>query len=211
MAKAKCPWWSITLVKWMDYLAGICFLWTGIAICVMMMVSPTMIMSPPFPIIIGISLLCGTALKIMSSMVIQVGLHDTWGLFVSSLIYTIIFAALAFVALRSQIGMIFSLLNPEKIAQIAACLGEEGAMSLADRATNIANKQVDAVAGNVIQSAAPLVQQANAVQQAAAQTGAQVASAQQGLVQQANAVQQAAAQTSAQVAATPQVLAQPIR
>ena len=41
--------------------------------------------------------------------------------------------------------MIFSLLNPEKIAQIAACLGEEGATSLADRATNIANKQVKRV------------------------------------------------------------------
>ena len=62
-------------------------------------------------------------LKTLSSMTILIGFHDTWMLFVTSLILSIIFVVLVFFALKPY-------LNFTLIGKLTKCAFEEGSSSL---------------------------------------------------------------------------------
>ena len=182
-----CPTWTISAIKWMEYFADLLFYWTFIGIFVLIMVNPSLLLVFPAPMVIGaalfVSVLCG--------------LHESWGLFTSMLIYFLIFLGLAAVVLKTKAPIIMEYASPTKMKEltekISTCLLQEGASSM----TDIVNQQTNAIANNVNQ-------QANAVANNALQQTNAVAN---NALQQTNAVGQSLAQ---QTNAVGQSLAQPI-
>ena len=179
-----CPTWTISAIKWMEYFADLLFYWTFIGIFVLIMVNPSLLLVFPAPMVIGAALFVSVVLKIFTSITILCGLHESWGLFTSMLIYFLIFLGLAAVVLKTKAPIIMEYASPTKMKEltekISTCLLQEGASSM----TDIVNQQTNAIANNVNQ-------QANAVANNALQ---QTNAVGQSLAQQTNAVGQSLAQ-----------------
>ena len=203
-----CPTWTISAIKWMEYFADLLFYWTFIGIFVLIMVNPSLLLVFPAPMVIGAALFVSVVLKIFTSITILCGLHESWGLFTSMLIYFLIFLGLAAVVLKTKAPIIMEYASPTKMKEltekISTCLLQEGASSM----TDIVNQQTNAIANNVNQQANAVannaLQQTNAVANNAIQQTNAVAN---NALQQTNAVGQSLAQ---QTNAVGQSLAQPI-
>ncbi len=225
-----CPTWTLSAIKWMEYFADLLFYWTFIGIFVLIMVRWNLLLVFPAPMIIACALGLCILLKIMVSLSILCGLHESWGLFTSMLIYFLIFLGLAAVVLKTKAPVIMEYANPTKLKEVAeklsSCLLQEGASSMTDivnqqtnAIANNVNQQANAVANNALQQtnavANNALQQTNAVGQSLAQQTNAVAnnalqqtnSLGQSLAQQTNAVANNALQ---QTNALGQSLAQPI-
>ena len=100
-----CPTWTLSSIKWMEYFADLLFYWTGIGILVIILVRWNMLMVMPAPMVIAAALALSILLKILVSLTILCGLHDTWGLFASMFIYALIFLGLAAVVLKMKAPM----------------------------------------------------------------------------------------------------------
>ncbi|GIS52664.1 MAG: hypothetical protein Ct9H90mP28_3800 [Paracoccaceae bacterium] len=214
-----CPTWTISAIKWMEYFADLLFYWTFIGIFVLIMVNPSLLLVFPAPMVIGAALFVSVVLKIFTSITILCGLHESWGLFTSMLIYFLIFLGLAAVVLKTKAPIIMEYASPTKLKEVAeklsSCLLQEGATSV----TDIVNQQTNAIANNVNQQANAVannaLQQTNAVANNALQ---QTNAVGQSLAQQTNAVANNALQQTNAVAnnalqqtnAVGQSLAQPI-
>ena len=196
-----CPTWTISAIKWMEYFADLLFYWTFIGIFVLIMVNPTLLLAMPAPMVIGGALFVSVVLKIFTSITILCGLHESWGLFTSMLIYFLIFLGLAAVVLKTKAPIIMEYANPTKFKEVAeklsSCLLQEGASSM----TDIVNQQTNAIANNVNQQANAVannaLQQTNAVANNALQ---QTNTVGQSLAQQTNAVANNALQQTNAVA-----------
>jgi len=214
-----CPTWTLSAIKWMEYFADLLFYWTFIGIFVLIMIRWNLLLVFPAPMVIACALGLCILLKIMVSVSILCGLHESWGLFTSMLIYFLIFLGLAAVVLKTKAPIIMEYANPTKMKEltekISSCLLQEGASSM----TDIVNQQTNAIANNVNQQANAVannaLQQTNAVGQSLAQQTNAVAN---NALQQTNAVGQSLAQQTNAVAnnalqqtnAVGQSLAQPI-
>ena len=184
-----CPTWTLSAIKWMEYFADLLFYWTFIGIFVLIMVNPTLLLAMPAPMVIGGALFVSVVLKIFTSITILCGLHESWGLFTSMLIYFLIFLGLAAVVLKTKAPILMEYANPTKLKEVAeklsSCLLQEGATSV----TDIVNQQTNAIANNVNQQANAVannaLQQTNAVANNALQ---QTNAVGQSLTQQTNAV-----------------------
>ena len=214
-----CPTWTLSAIKWMEYFADLLFYWTFIGIFVLIMVNPTLLLAMPAPMVIGAALFVSVVLKIFTSITILCGLHESWGLFTSMLIYFLIFLGLAAVVLKTKAPILMEYANPTKLKEVAeklsSCLLQEGATSVTDivnqqtnAIANNVNQQANAVANNALQQtnavANNALQQTNAVGQSFAQQTNAVAN---NALQQTNAVGQSLAQ---QTNAVGQSFAQPI-
>mgnify|MGYP003299992198 FL=1 len=196
-----CPTWTLSAIKWMEYFADLLFYWTFIGIFVLIMVNPTLLLAMPAPMVIGGALFVSVVLKIFTSITILCGLHESWGLFTSMLIYFLIFLGLAAVVLKTKAPIIMEYANPTKFKEVAeklsSCLLQEGASSM----TDIVNQQTNAIANNVNQQANAVannaLQQTNAVANNALQ---QTNTVGQSLAQQTNAVANNALQQTNAVA-----------
>ncbi len=196
-----CPTWTLSAIKWMEYFADLLFYWTFIGIFVLIMVRWNLLLVFPAPMIIACALGLCILLKIMVSLSILCGLHESWGLFTSMLIYFLIFLGLAAVVLKTKAPIIMEYANPTKFKEVAeklsSCLLQEGASSM----TDIVNQQTNAIANNVNQQANAVannaLQQTNAVANNALQ---QTNTVGQSLAQQTNAVANNALQQTNAVA-----------
>ena len=203
-----CPTWTLSAIKWMEYFADLLFYWTFIGIFVLIMVNPTLLLAMPAPMVIGGALFVSVVLKIFTSITILCGLHESWGLFTSMLIYFLIFLGLGAVVLKTKAPILMEYANPTKLKEVAeklsSCLLQEGATSV----TDIVNQQTNAIANNVNQQANAVannaLQQTNAVANNALQ---QTNTVGQSLAQQTNAVANNALQQTNTIG---QSLAQPI-
>ena len=206
-----CPTWTLSAIKWMEYFADLLFYWTFIGIFVLIMVNPSLLLVMPAPMIIGAALAVSVVLKIFVSVSILCGLHESWGLFTSMLIYFLIFLGLAAVVLKTKAPIIMEYASPAKLKELteklSSCLLQEGASSV----TDIVNQQTNAIANNVNQQTNAIannaLQQTNAVGQSLAQQTNAVAN---NALQQTNAVGQSLAQPIATANTIGQSLAQPI-
>ena len=194
-----CPTWTLSAIKWMEYFADLLFYWTFIGIFVLIMVNPSLLLVFPAPMVIGAALFVSVVLKIFTSITILCGLHESWGLFTSMLIYFLIFLGLAAVVLKTKAPIIMEYASPTKMKEltekISTCLLQEGASSM----TDIVNQQTNAIANNVNQQANAVAN--NALQQtnALGQSLAQPIAAANNAALQANAVGQSLAQPMPQI------------
>ena len=194
-----CPTWTISAIKWMEYFADLLFYWTFIGIFVLIMVNPSLLLVFPAPMVIGAALFVSVVLKIFTSITILCGLHESWGLFTSMLIYFLIFLGLAAVVLKTKAPIIMEYASPTKMKEltekISTCLLQEGASSM----TDIVNQQTNAIANNVNQQANAVAN--NALQQtnALGQSLAQPIVAANNAALQANAAGQSFAQPMPQI------------
>ena len=206
-----CPTWTLSAIKWMEYFADLLFYWTFIGIFVLIMIRWNLLLVFPAPMVIACALGLCILLKIMVSVSILCGLHESWGLFTSMLIYFLIFLGLAAVVLKTKAPIIMEYANPTKLKEltekISSCLLQEGASSM----TDIVNQQTNAIANNVNQQANAVannaLQQTNAVGQSFAQQTNAVAN---NALQQTNTIGQSLAQPIAAANTIGQSLAQPI-
>ena len=194
-----CPTWTLSAIKWMEYFADLLFYWTFIGIFVLIMVNPSLLLVFPAPMVIGAALFVSVVLKIFTSITILCGLHESWGLFTSMLIYFLIFLGLAAVVLKTKAPIIMEYASPTKMKEltekISTCLLQEGASSM----TDIVNQQTNAIANNVNQQANAVAN--NALQQtnALGQSLAQPIAAANNAALQANAAGQSFAQPMPQI------------
>ena len=73
--------YTLSAIKWFDFLGGLSQAITGCAICAIVMFSPMMIMSPPIALVLGIGfVVVPVCFKSLSSMLILAFLSDTYSL-----------------------------------------------------------------------------------------------------------------------------------
>ncbi len=163
-----CPTWTLSSIKWMEYFADLLFYWTGIGILVIILVRWNMLMVMPAPMVIAAALALSILLKILVSLTILCGLHDTWGLFTSMFIYALIFLGLAAVVLKMKAPIIMEYASPAGLQKIqpmleklSACILNEGANSANDvlsqqmgNFSNNLNQQIASVGSNMNQQVA---------------------------------------------------------
>ena len=125
----------LSAIKWFDFLSLFLMMSVGSGVCMALMTSPMMITSPP--VLIGIvvfGIVIPLLFKIIETMLIQGGLHDSWGLFGFTLILGICFAGLLIFTLKSYISLDTIYMIKDNIPKITQCLAEASRETLFDKA-----------------------------------------------------------------------------
>ena len=163
--------WTLGAIKWFDFLGTYSFAFFGCILCGIIMINPFMLMTPPIALAIGFGMIVTPVVfKSLSSMIILAGLHDTWGLFTSTVFIYFCFLVAFIVTVKTKL---FSIINPSSLSKVKDCALSIGMDSVGDKlnqavgdklaeATASVNAVTDAAA-NASQAAVAAANPANAI------------------------------------------------
>ena len=113
----------LSAIKWFDFLSSFLMLSIGCCVCVALIISPTMLMSPPIMIgIVAFGLVIPMLFKTIEMLLIQGGLHDSWGLVCYTMLLGICFVALFIFTLKSYVSFDTIFAIKDNIPKIQTCL-----------------------------------------------------------------------------------------
>ena len=126
-------WWKqfkLGMIKWCDFLSAFCLLFFGSIICgIIVFLGPQPLMTPIVAIVLGGGMIIAPIFfRFVSSLTIQVGLHETYSNFTTLFILVNVFAVLLFLAVRKYINPSMAkdiMSNLGNLNKIPACLAGE--------------------------------------------------------------------------------------
>lgn len=172
------------IIKWSDFLATFFMLIFGSIILVILLINPLMLTAPFIPFVLGFGfVILPIAFRVLSSLTIQLSMHETYSISIMLCILFLIFSILLFICAR------YYLSNPEilgRIKNLPTCLANCEITNITDMASQAVDSTVQKTAA---QTANVLEAKVDTIQKAAAQTGDVLEA------KVDNAVQKAAVQT----------------